>query len=155
MRKHRAIFFRGLLGWIFSRGLDWTAKRVEDELGIPTEVRPWFDSEDIPWAEHTYLIGHSLGARQVVNLTNKRHQFIETAFCLDYVMNWYGQNDLQVNPNVTAFHYRSSDWRTRKLRGANEIYFKDFNHIELDNQKVVQDSIIASIKGSIQRNKGT
>lgn len=149
----KVILFRGLAGRVFSAGLDTLAKRINNMSGYEAivydysswkKVNKLLDKENKPYC----LVGHSLGARSAVKLSNKREfdNNLKFVYCLDYVHNLFGKNDLRANATTPTFHMMSRDGRVRKLQNADNQFYRGFSHIEMDDDKLTHDLIIEKME---------
>lgn len=145
-----AAAIQGLAGEIFSEGMETLCRMAQP--GESWKDFNWNTPDSMIVAsmrknEKKALIGHSLGARRVLQMANKNLlDNVRVVICLDYVSSCLGQNDLVAPKNIPTYHFRSNDRRTRKLENALEIPVAPLNHIQMDDDQNVLRQIYDLIR---------
>lgn len=143
----RIVLFRGLVGLIFSRGLDTLASKLK-KLGHEVEVKA-FPS----WRKYKrdrdidVIIGHSLGARSSIQLAQHTERTLlnhnlKLVVCIDYVEGGFYKTLL--SPFTQTVHFRTDDRRAKDIYGAENIRV-NMSHIQADDSETIHNLIIQRI----------
>jgi hypothetical protein len=130
--------FRGLLGIVFSRGLDKLKTKLE-KLGHDVELTSWGNYAKYKGQEIDVLIGHSLGARVILKI-GRSIKGLKLVVCYDYVT---GAKQYDA-PITNTYNFKTKDFRARKVEGAINIDVKE-NHVKVASAKWVHDLTIGYI----------
>ena len=146
----KCINILGLGGELFSRGLYDLAKQQEAVYDCKTKVIKWPSwkremnkiMKEVDITEPIVITGHSLGARSAVKLsnelTNKGYNVILLVL-LDYV---FGRTKLEVEGDVTCYHMMSRDPRVIQIKGANNLAYSGFDHLDIVKDNLTYDNVI-------------
>lgn len=154
--------YRGLVGKVFSRGLDKYQVMYYPQQGF---VYPYTAAKGVykdvvrrAKKSETPLnllpIGHSLGAREAIQQANKLSKvpnvIVRGCILLDYVT---GCGLHKVKGDFPCLHLHTDDLRVRLVPGANNVLYPGISHIELDDDEKVwqhMNRFIDNIKKGMQ-----
>lgn len=149
--------YRGLVGKVFSRGLDKYQTMYWPQQGF---VYPYTAAKAVTKdikrrARKTPInvlpIGHSLGAREAIQQANTLYKVpnvtVRGCILLDYVT---GCGIHKVKGLYPCIHLHSDDFRVRMVKGANNIEMPGLSHIELDDDELVWKYMSNFINGRLE-----
>jgi thioesterase domain-containing protein len=149
------IFIRGLLGRVFSTGMDDLAnvKKPSIVIGWSEWKRLAKDiKEMVPKERIIRIVGHSLGARAALKLGKdllKSGYNVEVIVCLDYVEGFFSPKIIPTK-RIKTYHFYTKDRRVEKLDNAVNKPYLHLSHTELDNDKDVQREILSLLGGKYE-----
>lgn len=157
----RIYLFRGMLGSIFSAGLNDLAEKLNTK-GHDTVVEKWTSFAHVKSEivkDHTsgslgsvILIGHSLGANTALKMASSlQKKGIEVA----YVASLDPTKKRTVNGRYKVENFRSSDVRDKPILGATEFLRNDLNHLEIDGDTQIHNRIISICDGILSNSNTT
>lgn len=149
------IFIRGLLGRIYSTGMDDLASVKE-----PSVVIGWAQwktlgkgiMEMVPKERVIRITGHSLGARAALKLGDmlkKEGYNVEVIVCLDYVEGFFSPK-IVARKDIRTFHFYTNDRRVKQLDNAKNIPATHLSHTALDNDKDIQKEVLKILGGNYE-----
>jgi LysM repeat protein len=162
--RGRAYLFRGMVGLIYSRGMDKLAERI-NRIGVPTSVNTYLMWRPVAAAaisdysrdpEPIILIGHSMGGDSVVAFAETLNAAaIPVSLLVTYdptriaddvppnvrrYINIYQSHSIMGGGRVTAGHGFHGHYASVDLADHGEII-----HINIEKTDSVQDQLVAKI----------
>jgi len=151
----RIFLFRGLLGAIFSRGMDTLGRKLAEQghtisvhaFGSRRSVQRKCieDYENGSDTSEIAVIGHSLGANRAIAMSN---DLVKRGLPVRYLATVDPTIRRSVAGNVVADNFRSHDVRDRPIDGATEIRRNDLSHIQIDKDDKVHSRIITQCEAT-------
>lgn len=154
----RIFLFRGLLGDVFSTGINQLAKKL-GRAGHTVTTHRWFEWRRV---QKEYLtdfalshagtelavIGHSFGANSALRMANN---FANAGLSVGYVATLDATVKRRVHSQIrVADNFRSCDFRNKPIAGAAEHARNDLNHIQIDKDLKIH-SIVVNACGKSDR----
>lgn len=146
----RVYLIKGLLGDIFSTGLDRLGEKLKAQ-GHEASVHHWNDRKQIEAdiletgdrgiSPKRVLIGHSLGANTALRLVKS---LSARGVRVDYLATLDATINRRADGAEMADNFRSNDIRDRPVGGARETIRADLNHIQIDKDDRIHRQIIAN-----------
>lgn len=159
---------RGLLGSIYSRGVDTVAARVQSTMDVKTYVRPYGQWRALAatakanWKidrKPVILYGHSLGADRITNAAEDlRRSGVPVMLALYYDPTPFVQ---PVPGNVSrAVEYRQNAFAqlgqgvidlVAEFTGTSQIFTKRISHVALDDDPGVHNASVCEIRAALSK----
>lgn len=144
----RIYLFRGLMGVVFSTGMDSLSKKLETD-GHEVSVHPFGSRKSVQRkclkdfeagliTNGVAIIGHSLGANRALRMANA---IADKGVPVTYLATVDPTLRRTVNAGINADNFRSNDIRDRPIEGAKEFKRNDLNHIQIDKDDQVHQRI--------------
>ena len=138
----RIFLFRGLMGRVFSTGMERLAEKLKKE-GHNATTHAWYSRRSVRKQAFAHmgpigLVGHSLGgnaANRAANHLQKKGSNIVGLVCID-------PTSTRPVHNIEGYCFRSRDVRDEDVPGLPTIHRDDLTHTQIDKDARVHKKII-------------